>query len=169
MFGLHFSSYNRLNQRFYHLFDIFTVLYIIPFMKSVIIDTNVLISALRSNRGASFKLISLIGTEKFEISISVPLLLEYEDVSKRRKFEHFIDSDIDDLLNYICRVADKLNIFFLWRPFLKDPKDDMILELAVEAGCEFIITYNIDDFKGIEQFDLEAITPKQFLMKIGEL
>lgn len=138
-------------------------------MINVVIDTNVLISALRSNQGASYKLISLIGTGKFDISLSVPLLIEYEAVSKRKKFEHLIDTDIDDLLNYLCKVADKRDIFFLWRPFLKDPKDDMILELAVEAGCEYIITYNLDDFKGIEQFGLEAITPKQFLIKIGEL
>lgn len=138
-------------------------------MINVVIDTNVLISALRSNRGASFKLVSLIGTGKFEISLSVPLLLEYEDVCKREKFDHLIDTDIDDLLNFICRVADKRNIFFLWRPLLKDPKDDMVLELAVEADCKYIITYNIDDFKGIEKFDVEAITPKQFLIKISEL
>ena len=138
-------------------------------MTNVVIDTNMLISALRSNRGASFKLISLIGTGKFDISLSVPLLIEYEAVSKRRKFEELIDTDIDNLLNYLCKVADKRDIFFLWRPFLKDPKDDMVLELAVEAGCEFIITYNLDDFKGVEQFDVEAITPKQFLIKIGEL
>lgn len=138
-------------------------------MTNVVIDTNVLISALRSNRGASFKLISLIGTGKFDISLSVPLLIEYEAVSKRRKFEELIDTDIDNLLNYLCKVADKRDIFFLWRPFLKDPRDDMVLELAVEAGCEFIITYNLDDFKGVEQFDVEAITPKQFLIKIGEL
>lgn len=138
-------------------------------MVNVVIDTNVLISALRSNRGASFKLISLVGTGKFDISLSVPLLVEYEAVSKREKFEHFIDTDIDDLLNYLCKVADKRDIFFLWRPFLKDPKDDMVLELAVEAGCEYIITYNLDDFKGIEQFGVEAITPKQFLIKINEI
>jgi putative PIN family toxin of toxin-antitoxin system len=138
-------------------------------MISVVIDTNVLISALRSNRGASFKLISLIGTGRFDFSLSVPLLFEYESVSKREKFEHLIETDIDDLLNYLCKVADKRDIFFLWRPFLKDPKDDMILELAVEADCDYIITFNLDDFKGIEQFGVEAITPKQFLIKIGEL
>jgi len=138
-------------------------------MISVVIDTNVLISALRSNRGASFKLISLVGTGKFDISLSVPLIVEYEAVSKRKRFEHLIDTDIDNLLNYLCKVADKRDIFFLWRPFLKDPKDDMVLELAVEADCEYIITYNLDDFKGIEQFGVEAITPKQFLIKINEL
>ena len=131
-------------------------------MINVVLDTNVLISALRSNRGASFKLISLIGTGKFDINLSVPLLIEYEAVSKRKKFDHLIDRDIDDLLNYLCKIADKRDIFFLWRPFLKDPKDDMVLELAVEACCEYIITYNLDDFKGIEQFGVEAITPKQF-------
>ncbi|MDZ7693706.1 MAG: putative toxin-antitoxin system toxin component, PIN family [Balneolaceae bacterium] len=138
-------------------------------MINVVIDTNVLISALRSNRGASFKLISLVGTGKFDISLSVPLSIEYEAVSKREKFKYLIDTDIDDLLNYLCKVADKRDIFFLWRPFLKDPKDDKVLELAVEAGCEYIITYNLDDFKGIEQFGVEAITPKHFLIKIGEL
>jgi putative PIN family toxin of toxin-antitoxin system len=138
-------------------------------MLNVVIDTNVLISALRSSRGASFLLFRLIGTGKFKISLSVPLLVEYEAVSKRKKFDHLIDTDIDDLLNYLCKVADKRDIFYLWRPFLKDPTDDMILELAVEAGCEYIITYNLDDFKGIEQFGVEAITPKSFLNIIGEL
>ena len=138
-------------------------------MINVVIDTNVLISALRSNRGASFKLLSLVGTGKFDISLSVPLLVEYEAVCKRKKFKHLIDTDIDGLLNYLCKVADKRDIFFLWRPFLKDPNDDMVLELAVEAGCEYIITYNLDDFKGIEQFGVEAITPKKILIKIGEL
>ena len=138
-------------------------------MISVVIDTNVLISVLRSNRGASFKLISLVGTGKFDISLSVPLLIEYEAVSKRKKFEHLIDEDIDDLLNYLCKVADKRDIFFLWRPFLKDPKDDLVLELAVEAACEYIITYNLNDFKSIDQFGIEAITPREFLTKIGVL
>jgi len=82
-------------------------------MTNVVIETNVLISALRSNHGASFKLISLIGTGKFDISLSVPLLLEYEAVSKRKKFDHLIETDIDDLLNYLCKVADKRDIFSL--------------------------------------------------------
>ncbi|MCP9291137.1 putative toxin-antitoxin system toxin component, PIN family [Gracilimonas sediminicola] len=138
-------------------------------MLSVVIDTNVIISALRSNQGASFRLVSLIGTGKFNISLSVPLLLEYESVSKRKRFGHLIDQDIDDFLNYLCKVADKRDIFFLWRPFLKDPKDDMILELAVEADCEYIITYNLGDFRGIDHFGLKALTPKEFLIKIGEL
>ena len=78
-------------------------------------------------------------------------------------------SDIDAIVDYICKVAEHRDIYCLWRPFLKDPKDDMILEVAVESESEFIVTYNVRDFTGIEQFGLEAITPRQLLEKIGEL
>jgi predicted nucleic acid-binding protein len=60
-------------------------------------------------------------------------------------------------------------LFFLWRPYLKDPEDDMVLELAVTANCDFIVTYNIKDFKGAEEFGVEVITPQEFLERIGEL
>ncbi len=125
-------------------------------------------SALRSKRGASFKLLSLIGSGKFEINISVPLILEYEDVAKRQARQIGLTyADIDDILDYICTVANRWQIFFLWRPHLNDPGDDLVLELAVEAGCDYIITHNIRDFVGVEQFGLEAIKPKEFLQKIG--
>ena len=58
---------------------------------------------------------------------------------------------------------------YLWRPQLKDPSDDMVLELAVTANCKYIITYNLNDFKGIEKFGIQAITPKAFLEMVGEL
>jgi predicted nucleic acid-binding protein len=66
-------------------------------------------------------------------------------------------------------VAKLHEIFFLWRPFLKDPKDDMILELAVKSGCDRIITYNIRDFAGVEQFGLQVLQPGSFLQSIGVL
>ena len=75
-------------------------------------------------------------------------------------------SDIDDILDYICKVAEHRDIYYLWRPFLKDPMDDMVLEVAVESESEFIIIHNIRDFVGIEQFGIEAITPRQLLEKI---
>ncbi len=77
-------------------------------------------------------------------------------------------SDIDDILDFICFVAEQRKIFYLWRPYLKDPKDDMILELAAESECEYIITFNKKDFDGIEKFGIKTITPKDFLKMIGE-
>jgi hypothetical protein len=60
-------------------------------------------------------------------------------------------------------------IFFLWRPFLCDPKDEMVLELAVKAGCEIIITYSTRNFAGVEQFGLKLLEPSEFLRLIGKL
>jgi len=136
----------------------------------IVIDTNVLAAALRSKRGASYKLLMLIDSGKFNIHISVPLVLEYEDVAKRLLEDiPLTEKDIDDILDYLCAVAQQQQIFYLWRPFLKDPKDDMVLELAVAANCDFIVTYNEKDFRGAERFGLRVVTPKEFLKEIGEL
>jgi putative PIN family toxin of toxin-antitoxin system len=137
----------------------------------IVIDTNVLISALRSQQGASFRLLSLIGESSlFEINISVPLILEYEDVAKRYLKEMGLtQKDVSDIIDYLCSVGNRRRIYFLWRPLLKDPKDDMILELAVEAQCDYIISFNKRDFVGIQQFDLQALTPQEFLKIIGEI
>ena len=138
--------------------------------RRIVIDTNVFVSALRSRRGASHRLIMLLNRGHYEINISVPLIVEYEDAAKRIAREiGLTHTDIDDILDYICRVGFKRRIHFLWRPFLKDPQDDHLLELAVEAGCDCIVTYNIRDFSGSDQFGVRAITPKEFLRKIGGL
>jgi len=75
--------------------------------------------------------------------------------------------NIDDILDYLCSVARRHTIFFLWRSFLKDPKDDMVLELAVEAQCEYIVTFNQKDFVGSDQFGSAVVTPQEFLRKTG--
>lgn len=134
---------------------------------NIVIDTNVLVSALRSQRGASYKLLSLIDSDKFELNISVPLILEYEENAKKRT--SLKAQAIEDIIDYICEIGKERKTFYLWRPFLKDPKDDFILELAVESQSEYIITYNKKDFKGSEQFGIKILDPKEYLQKIGEL
>jgi putative PIN family toxin of toxin-antitoxin system len=139
-------------------------------MYEVVVDTNVLVASLRSRRGASFRLLSLLDSEKFKLSVSVPLVLEYEDAAQRLVGEiPLTKNDIDDVLDYICTKANHRKIYYLWRPFLKDHKDDMVLELAVASRCDFIVTYNKNDFKGIESFGLRAVTAREFLKEIGEL
>ena len=138
--------------------------------RRIVLDTNVLVSALRSRSGASFRLLRLVGRDRFELCVSVPLVLEYESVAKRLSVSLGLrHSDIDDILDYLCRVSEHREIFFLWRPFLRDPMDDMVLEVAVEAEVDFIVTHNLRDFAGIEQFGIRAITPQEFLREIGEL
>lgn len=134
----------------------------------VVIDTSAIISALLSQRGAAYRLLMLIDSGLFEASISVPLVVEYEADAKRKLTEtQLTESDLDDILDFICASANRQQIFFLWRPFLPDPQDDMVLELAVAAGCEYIVTFNGRHFAGIDQFGMKAVTPREFLERIG--
>jgi putative PIN family toxin of toxin-antitoxin system len=136
----------------------------------IVIDTNIIVSALKSRNGFSFDLLSIIDDKRFRVFISVPLILEYEDAIKRNKSKIKLSkSEIDAVLDYICLISEKREIFYLWRPFLKDMKDDMILELAVESESDYIISFNKRDFSGIEKFNLQVITPKDFLEIIGEI
>jgi putative PIN family toxin of toxin-antitoxin system len=136
----------------------------------VVLDTNVLVSALRSRRGTSHQLLLLMGTGKFDLGLSVPLFLEYEEVCKRQLDEfELTERDLQDVLDFLCRAAKRTPVYFLWRPFLKDASDDMVLELAVSAGSDYIVTYNLADFEGADQFGVGVRTPGAFLREIGEL
>jgi putative PIN family toxin of toxin-antitoxin system len=136
----------------------------------VVVDTNVLVAALRSRRGASHKLLQLVGTDKFNIHVSVPLVLEYESVAKRLVGETTVTAQaVDDVIDYLCSMAGRWKIYYLWRPFLRDSREDMVLELAVAAGASRIVTFNTADFSGAEKFGIELRTPKEFLKEIGEI
>jgi putative PIN family toxin of toxin-antitoxin system len=133
------------------------------------IDTNVIVSSLRSKRGFSYKLLSILSDKRMQVSISVPVILEYEDAIKREKLNiKYKKSELDDFLDFICLIGEQRKIHYLWRPTLKDRKDDMFLELAVESESDFIITFNKRDFIGTEKFGIKTLTPKEFLKVIGE-
>jgi putative PIN family toxin of toxin-antitoxin system len=136
----------------------------------IIIDTNVILTGLKSQYGASYKLLQLVGQELFDIHTSVSLILEYEDVLLRENNKlNLTEEAIRDIINYHCSVSIKHKIFYLWRPYLPDPKDDYILELAVAGNVDYIVTYNKKDFPNIENFGIKTITPKEFLQLIGEI
>jgi len=136
----------------------------------IVVDTNIFVSALKNNTGASFYLLSLIGKKEFETNISVPLIMEYEAVGLRfLKQTNLNTSDLNDILDYICSISNKHKINYLWRPFLRNPKDDFVLELAVKARCQHIITFNKKDFKNISKFGVTALTPWEFLKERGLL
>lgn len=136
----------------------------------IVADTNVFVTALRSQFGASYKLFSLIDKDVYKLNMSIPLALEYEAVAKRMIGEISLsEKEVDDILDFVINNSNRWKIYYLWRPQLKDPGDDMVLELAVTADCNYIVTYNANDFKGIENFGVQAITPKDFLKLAGEL
>jgi putative PIN family toxin of toxin-antitoxin system len=134
------------------------------------LDTNVLVAALRSKRGASFRLLSLVEAGKFEINVSVPLVLEYEDVLNRKRESLIVsEAEVSDLLDYLCQIANQHRVYYLWRPHLNDAKDDMLLELAVAANCDYIVTFNRRDFRDVEAWGIRVIEPIELLRLVGEL
>ncbi len=137
-------------------------------MRLVVLDTNVLVAGTRSNERASFLVLKELAREsRFRICVSVPLVLEYEMALKRTP--GLGPGEAERLVDYLCDVGDKREIYFLWRPFLRDPKDEMVLEVAVEAGAEAIVTHNVRDFDGVvERFGIRVLRPGEFLLELEE-
>ena len=114
-------------------------------------------------------MLSLIDSRRFHPCVSVPLVLEYEAATKRLCRKGGLSrATVDTILDYICRVSSHHKIHYLWRPFLRDPKDDMVLELAVAAQAEWIVTYNRDDFAGTKELGIGILDPAGLLKMIGD-
>jgi len=102
------------------------------------------VSGLRSTQGMSYRLLALLGGQLFRPVVTVPLVVEYEKSLCDPRIEvPFAKDEIRKYLNYVCSVSDCRKVYFLWRPFLRDAKDDMVLEAAVSGRCEYIITFNL--------------------------
>jgi len=133
----------------------------------IIMDTNVLFSGLYSSTGASFQILRLLDAGKIKPVISTTLLFEYEDVLKReQKVLNLSHKQVDTVLDNICALSNFQEIYFLWRPYLKDPKDDHVLEVAVASKTKIIVTHNLKDFKGVEKFGIQAIALGKYLEAI---
>ena len=142
----------------------------VPERPRIVVDTNVVVPGLRSRQGASFRLLSEIGRGRFDIALSVPLVLEYEDALLRHAAHtKLARAEVDAVLNYFCSVGHLQSIFFLWRPLLPDPKDDCVLELAVAASCQAIVTFNVRDFREAGGMGFSVQRPIDFLRSIGVL
>lgn len=132
-----------------------------------VLDTNVLYAGLRSSAGASFRLLGLVGTGRFDTVITVPLLLEYEQALGT--VPGLSKPDANAFLDYLCSVSIRQQVYFHWRPTLRDLGDDLVLEAAVAGGCGVIVTFNARDFRGAEKLGVRIVSPVQLLRQIGDL
>jgi len=134
----------------------------------IVIDTNVLVSGLRSTAGASYLLLSLLEESAWIVCVSATMIFEYEEQLRKDQAESLLDdATIDEFLDIFCAEAEHIRLFYRWRPILTDPDDDILLETAVNGECGVIITYNVRDFRGSERFGIRVITPKEFLTEQG--
>ena len=137
-------------------------------MYKVVLDTNVVVSALRSRRGASFAILQRIG-DAWQPLISVPLILEYEAVGKREAERLGIPAaTVDAIVSAFCFAGRETNVHFRVRPVLPDPGDEFLLELAAAGAADAIVTHNVRHFAGVERFGVRVLTPREFLRKIEE-
>lgn len=135
----------------------------------IVIDANIILPALKSRKGKSNQLLRNIGIGKFDFAISIPLILEYESILKQYlDRNYYTNDDIDNFINYLCYAGKKIKLFYLWRPYLKDPYDDHILELVIHSHSKYIIAYNKKDFKEAEHLGIVSLTPAEFMNKIQE-
>ena len=115
----------------------------------LVLDTDVMVAAIRSDAGASRRLLLAVLRREYELLLSVPLLIEYQAVLTRS--EHLVaaglsEGDVGALLDAVAAVATPVRLAFLWRPVLKDPNDEMVLEVAVNGRADRLVTFNRRDF-----------------------
>jgi len=138
----------------------------------LVIDTNVVVAALRSPSGASATLLERALDCRFTLLLSVPLALEYEGTCgdpAQRIASGLSESEVGTIVSALCAVAEPVRTWFLWRPQLRDPADEMVLETAVNGSADALVTFNRRDFGDAPgAFGIEMLSPRQALGKIAE-
>ena len=135
----------------------------------VVLDTDVMVAAIRSQNGASRYLLKSALNRKLTIAVSVPLMIEYEAIMTREDHLNAAGLSAEDvavLLDAVAAVAEPVELFFHWRPMLKDANDDMVLETAVNGGVEGLVTFNKKDFAPVKQrFSIAVMSPALAVQK----
>jgi predicted nucleic acid-binding protein len=137
----------------------------------LVLDTSVMVAALRSDRGASRRLLIGALSGRFTLLVSVPLMIEYQSVLAR--LEHLeaarvSASDVDGILSGLAAVLEPVRLAYLWRPLLREPADEMVLETAVNGGADLLCTLNIRDFEPAKRFGMPVLNPSEAWRRVEE-
>lgn len=139
----------------------------------LVLDTNVLVTALCNGAGASHLLVRLALADKITFMASPPLWLEYEAVLKRPeiRMRHGISlENLDIVLDTLAAHVKPVHLSYLWRPQLRDPNDEMVLETALNAAADVLVTFNTKDFvDAAVRFSLKLATPAECIKYLGDI
>lgn len=139
-------------------------------MNRYVFDTNVLVAAMRSPTGASAALLKRAFNKELIMLASVPLFVEYD--AKCTDPKHWTAAGItfdeaNNFVNAVANLIEKVQTHYLWRPMLKDPKDEMVLETAVNGRAKSIVTINVRDFgTSPHMFNIDVVTPSFCLKEL---
>jgi putative PIN family toxin of toxin-antitoxin system len=141
-------------------------------MRAYVLDTDVLVAAFRSDRGASRQLLEAARAHRFELLLSVPLMLEYESVLTRP--ENLAASgasreDVSAVLDELAAIGRRVELVIRTRPMLPDPNDEMVLETAINGRADAIATFNERDFRHVAApFHCAVMRPGEVVRRLAE-
>ena len=139
-------------------------------MFRAVLDTSVVVAALRSRRGASNRLVELVALRRLRPLLTTALFLEYEDVLQRPEHRLVTGMTVDDVNGFLgafASAAEAVEVNFRWRPKLRDPNDELVLEAAVNGRAQALATHNVGDFKDVERlFKLRVLLPRDLLKEL---
>jgi putative PIN family toxin of toxin-antitoxin system len=139
-------------------------------MNKIVLDTDVIIAGMRSPSGASAALLLMLVEQRFEMLASVPLFFEYE--AKCTSPQHWTEAGLtksqsEAFVNGLAALVKPVKTHYLWRPMLRDPNDEMVLEVAVNGHADAIVTFNFRDYGDIpSRFGIEVLKPAQALRRL---
>ena len=144
---------------------------VIYFRMRLVLDTNVVVSGLRSPAGASAALLDRALSGAFTLLLSVALALEYEAAAKdteQRMASGLSEAQVATVLDSLCAVAEPVYCWFLWRPQLRDPADEMVLETAINGIADGLVSFNRRHFGVVaKRFGIPVLSPQQALRRIS--
>lgn len=141
-------------------------------IRRVVLDTSVVVAGLRSRLGASNALLRMIANREIVALATPPLFLEYEDVLKRaeHRLVHGLSlAEVDEFLAELAALIEPIETHFQWRPQVRDPSDEMVLEAAINGVADALITFNVSDFAAAgERFGIPILSPADLLNQVKQ-
>jgi len=136
------------------------------------LDADAIVAAMRSPSGASAEIIRKVRREKVALLLSVPLAMEYEAVCLRPEHQlaaGLSEQEVRIFVDAVIAIAEPVKIHYLWRPQLRDPSDEMVLETAVNGRANLLITFNVRDYgMAPARFGIEVMTPRDAVERINK-
>jgi putative PIN family toxin of toxin-antitoxin system len=138
----------------------------------IVLDTDAIVAAMRSPTGASAAIIRKARRGKIALLLSVPLAVEYEAVCVRPEHQlaaGLSEQEVRIFVDAVIAIAEPVKIHYLWRPQLRDPSDEMVLEAAVNGRANLLITFNVRDYgTAPARFGIEVMTPREAVERISK-